>query len=336
MNTNNENFETKEKILNPKSGIAVLMLNIVGLIVSLPILIFGIVLADEGINVGLGVGMIIASILGSIAIWINFAGLKALSPNEALVLTLFGKYYGTIVESGFFYVNPFCSAYNPTKTPLVVSDGNKATSVENNNQDKTSGKKISMKAIALSNRTQKVNDLEGNPIEVAAMVIWKVKSPYAAVFSVDNYQEYISLQSDSALRNVVCKYAYDNEERSDETQLTLRGNSDEIAKMLQEELQMKVEEAGLEVIEVKITHLAYAQEIAAAMLQRQQAAAILSARRLIVEGAVSMVQQALEKLDSENIVELDDERKATMISNLLVVLCANKEAQPIVNSGSIY
>ncbi len=330
----------QEKILFPMSGLAMLLINIMGLFGSLALIFF----SGNADNAATAGSLVFLGIVMICVFSVNFAGLKAVSPNEALVLTLFGNYHGTINRAGYFYVNPFCSAYNPTKADATVTTTNTALGVvtktaapdANNNSDKTSGKKVSLKAITLNNRTQKVNDLEGNPIEIGAMVVWKVTSPAAAVFAVDNYLEFISMQSDSTLRNVASRYAYDHGETYDPKQLTLRGDSEEIARSLQNELQKKVLIAGIEVIEVKITHLAYASEIAAAMLQRQQASAILAARRLIVEGAVGMVQQALAKLDDENIVELDDERKATMISNLLVVLCANKEAQPVVNSGSIY
>ncbi len=356
MNTTHANQVT-EKILNPKSGMGMLLLNIVGLILGVALIIYAanlpsvenIIYQSEGFTEyektlhPMQVPLILFSVIVLIPVFsINFAGLKAISPNEALVLTLFGNYYGTINKAGFFYVNPFSSSYNPTKSPAVLTTGsNIALSVsgsgnkeDNNNKDRTSGKKLSLKAITLNNQKQKVNDLGGNPIEIGAMVVWKVTNPCSAVFAVDNYLEFISMQSDSTLRNVASRYAYDDD--GDDSTLTLRGDSDEIALLLKDELQKKVEIAGLEVMEVKITHLAYAPEIASAMLQRQQASAILAARRLIVEGAVGMVQQALAKLDDENIVELDDERKAAMISNLLVVLCANKEAQPVVNSGSIY
>ncbi|MFI3252872.1 MAG: SPFH domain-containing protein [Eubacteriales bacterium] len=355
MNTTEQNQVT-EKILNPKSGMSMLLMNIGGLILAVALIAYAVNLPSTEIPTfyddfveyevkyhPMMVPLILFASVILIPIFsINLFGLKTISPNEALVLTLFGNYYGTINKAGFFYVNPFCSSYNPTKTPAVLtSSSNIALSVsgrenkeDNNNKDRTAGKKISLKAITLNNQKQKVNDLGGNPIEIGAMVVWKVINPCAAVFSVDNYLEFISMQSDSTLRNVASRYAYDD--GGEDSSLTLRGDSDEIALLLKEELQKKVEIAGLEVMEVKITHLAYAPEIASAMLQRQQASAILAARRLIVEGAVGMVQQALAKLDSENIVELDDERKATMISNLLVVLCANKEAQPVVNSGSIY
>ncbi len=358
MNLTNEKKSTKmeEKVLNPKSGLVILLLNLGGILFGVILIIISANLppTEQIVSNELGAmmfskahpltlyGILLAVLVVFPVCSVNLFGLKTVSPNEALVLTLFGNYYGTINKSGFFYVNPFCSAYNPTKAKLAVTTSNSVVNMmngtkdESNNVDKTSGKKISMKAITLNNRIQKVNDSDGNPIEVAAMVIWKVNSPCQAVFSVDNYLEYISMQADSTLRNVVCRYAYDEGEVAIPNQQTLRGNSEEIAETLLNELQKKVEIAGLEVLEVKLTHLAYAPEIAAAMLQRQQASAILAARRLIVDGAVGMVQQALEKLAKEDIVCLDDERKAAMISNLLVVLCANKEAQPVVNSGSIY
>jgi regulator of protease activity HflC (stomatin/prohibitin superfamily) len=195
-------------------------------------------------------------------------------------------------------------------------------------------KKISLKAMTLNNEKQKVNDAQGNPIIIGIVVIWKVIDCAKAVFSVDNYIEYLSIQCDSALRNVVRLFPYDASE--EEGEKSLRGSSQEVAQDLQKELQSKVEAAGLEILEARITHLSYAPEIAAAMLQRQQASAIIAARQMIVEGAVGMVEMALKQLSENKIVELDDERKAAMVSNLLVVLCGNKDAQPIVNSGSIY
>ena len=201
----------------------------------------------------------------------------------------------------------------------------------------TSGKKISLKAMTLNNEKQKINDKLGNPIIIGIVVIWRVTNTAKAVFNVDNYKEFLSIQCDSALRNVVRLYPYDISEDGDGVEeKSLRGSSQEIADILKEEIQKKVEIAGLEISEARITHLAYAPEIAAAMLQRQQASAIIDARKLIVEGAVGMVEMALNKLGENDIVTLDEERKAAMVSNLLVVLCGNKDAQPIVNSGSIY
>ncbi|HAZ22427.1 MAG TPA: hypothetical protein DCY84_08715, partial [Firmicutes bacterium] len=191
------------------------------------------------------------------------------------------------------------------------------------------------KAMTLNNEKQKINDLLGNPIIIGIVVIWRVVNTAKAVFNVDNYKEYLSIQCDSALRNIVRLYPYDMSGDND-NEKSLRGSSQEIADKLKDEIQSKVEIAGLEIIEARITHLAYAPEIAAAMLQRQQATAIIDARQMIVEGAVGMVEMALAKLNENKIINLDEERKAAMVSNLLVVLCGNKDAQPIVNSGSLY
>jgi regulator of protease activity HflC (stomatin/prohibitin superfamily) len=210
-----------------------------------------------------------------------------------------------------------------------------STSFATNNGSWTvTSKKVSLKAITLSNDRQKINDREGNPIEIGVVVIWKVINATKAVFEVDNYGTYVSTQSDAAIRNVARQYPYDMSEDGDET--SLRGSSNKVSEELRAELQSRVEFAGIEIIETRIAHLAYAQEIASAMLQRQQAKAVIHARQKIVEGAVGMVEMALKRLSDENIVVLDDERKAAMVSNLLVVLCSNRDAQPIVNSGSLY
>ena len=194
-----------------------------------------------------------------------------------------------------------------------------------------------MKVRTLDNQKQKVNDILGNPIIIGAVVIWKVKDPTQAVFAVENYVNFLSIQCDSTIRNIARLYPYDDVDDNDGfDEKTLRGSSQEIANRMKDELQQRVSGAGLEIIEVRITHLSYSEEIAAAMLQRQQAVAIIAARKKIVEGAVSMVEMAIDQLNSDEVVNLDDERKAQMVSNLMVVLCGNKEAQPIVNSGSIY
>ena len=246
---------------------------------------------------------------------IFLGGFKVLQPNEAYVLTLFGKYYGTIKREGFFWANPFCSSVNPARGMLGA-------------------RKLSLKAMTLNNDKQKVNDEEGNPIEISVVVIWRITNTARAVFNVDNYMQYLSTQCDAAIRQVARQYPYDVSSSGDEK--SLRGSAQEIADVLKQEIQMRSDMAGIEVLEARISHLAYAPEIAAAMLQRQQASAIIAARQKIVEGAVSMVQMALNKLSEEEIVELDDERKAQMVSNLLVVLCGNRDAQPVVGTGSIY
>jgi regulator of protease activity HflC (stomatin/prohibitin superfamily) len=267
-----------------------------------------------------------------------FAGLRILKPNEAYVLTIFGKYYGTLKGPGFFFVNPFTSATVPMKPdvkPVELEAGHHGVHVGKvNSLTGLPNRKISLKAMTLNNDKQKINDLMGNPIEIGIVVIWRVVNTARAIFNVDNYQEFLSIQCDSALRNIVRLYPYDLANGEDEG--SLRGSSQEVADKLKVAIQEKVEAAGLAVVEARITHLAYAPEIAAAMLQRQQAAAIIDARAAIVKGAVDMVEMALSRLSENDIVHLDEERKAAMVSNLLVVLCGNKDAQPVVNSGSIY
>ncbi|MDR2771065.1 MAG: SPFH domain-containing protein [Clostridiales Family XIII bacterium] len=271
-----------------------------------------------------------------------FAGLRVLKPNEAYVLTLFGQYYGTLRGPGFFFVNPFTTAATPAQTEKAqaaaaaanqsslasVLSGSSATQSAHKN------KKLSLKTMTLSNDKQKINDLQGNPIEIGIVVIWRVVNTAKAIFNVDNYSEFLSIQCDSALRGIVRLYPYDVPGEEDER--SLRGSSQEVADRLKEAIQEKVDAAGLEVLEARITHLAYAPEIAAAMLQRQQAAAIIDARSAIVKGAVGMVEMALAQLSEHDIVDLDNERKAAMVSNLLVVLCGNKDPHPVVNSGSLY
>lgn len=334
-----------EIVLKGKPGIPMLVLNLLMLPVGVITLILGIGLCAGGYATPplpiIGIPVIILAIALMICAVIMFAGYKVIKPNEALVLTLFGKYYGTLKEPGFFLVNPFVSAINPTMEGKGVEAEINASVAEGNivlggkSKDSASGKKLSMKALTLNNGKQKINDLMGNPIEIGVVVIWRVANTAKAVFNVDNYMEYLSIQTDSALRNIVALYPYDVAGEGEDEQ-SLRGSSRKVAEELKAEIQSKVEVAGLEILEARITHLAYAPEIAAAMLQRQQASAIIDARKMIVDGAVGMVEMALERLNENNVVELDEERKAAMVSNLLVVLCGNKDAQPIVNSGSIY
>ncbi len=273
--------------------------------------------------------------------WILLFGLKVLKPQEALVLTLFGKYIGTIKEEGFYWVNPFCSSVNPAAKTKLNQSGDVKTKLGANQVEITSNR-ISMKIMTLNNAKQKINDCLGNPVEIGIAVTWRVVDTAKAVFNVDNYKEFLSLQCDTALRNIVRVYPYDVAPNVDTTgdgqadDGSLRGSSEVVAGRIKEEIQARVNEAGIEIVEARITHLAYAPEIAAVMLQRQQASAIIDARKMIVDGAVGMVEMALERLNENNVVELDEERKAAMVSNLLVVLCGNNDAQPIVNTGSLY
>ena len=341
-NTEQKTYQQQEYPASYSSGMFMLVLNTGLMLASVAGIILGAIGASSYRGNASHVLLIVVSCLYLCIIGpILFGGLKILKPNEALVLTLFGKYVGTLKGAGYYFVNPFVSAVNPaadTMRALVANEVAKAaaksTETGSYNATPIPGKKISLKAMTLSNDKQKINDRMGNPIIIGIVVIWRVVNTAKAVFNVDNYQQFLSIQCDSALRNIVRLYPYDNP--NDENESSLRGSSQEVADRLKEEIQSKVDIAGLEIVEARITHLSYATEIAAAMLQRQQASAIVDARQLIVEGAVGMVEMALSKLSENQVVTLDEERKAAMVSNLLVVLCGNRDAQPVVNSGSLY
>lgn len=344
----------QEKVISGhKNGMAALVVISVLYAVAIAAVIFGGIGFDNGANAG-DIALFVCGIIWVSFGWFPYLGLKVLKPGEALVLTLFGKYVGTIKDDGFYFVNPFCVAVNPAADTKLgqsgdISDGEKnkfgavlAGNSVSLNAYAYKSKKISLKVMTLSNSRQKVNDILGNPVEIAVAVMWKVTDTAKAVFSVDNYKEYLSLQCDTAVRNVVKLYPYDVTENVDTTgdgqadDGSLRGSTEVVANRIMAEIQGKVAEAGIEIVDARITYLAYAPEIAAAMLQRQQAAAVVDARKLIVDGAVGMVELALERLSEKELVDLDEERKAAMVSNLLVVLCGNHDAQPIVNTGSLY
>ena len=281
-----------EKTINPPSGFAAFILFLFLLIAA------GICLAVGQEPIG--------SVIAVISFVFVLPGLVIVNPNESKVLTLFGKYVGTVKKDGFFWVNPF-----------------------------TVKRKVSLRAFNLNGQQLKVNDSIGNPIEIAAVIVWQIKDTASAVFAVENYIQYVNLQSEAAVRHLANSFPYDNLE--DETaNITLRGGAEQVSQMLEQELNERLARAGIEVLEARISHLAYAPEIAHSMLQVQQASAIIAARRLIVEGAVGMVEMALNKLSEKNIVELDEERKAAMVSNLLVVLCGDKAVNPVVNTGTLY
>ena len=325
---------------NKKHGMSVLLITIAVYI-----------LAIAGVIAGAASGYAAVTIVSVAALvifmWVPM-GLKVLKPQEALVLTLFGKYVGTLKGEGFYFVNPFCTAVTPAaKTKLnqsgdVDSHSGPLTLKSATGSSETLSNKISLKIMTLNNNRQKINDCLGNPVEIGIAVMWRVVDTAKAAFNVDNYKEYLSLQCDSALRNIVRVYPYDVAPNVDTTgdgvadEGSLRGSSEVVAARIRDEIQSRVNEAGIEIIEARITYLAYAPEIAAVMLQRQQASAIIDARKMIVDGAVGMVEMALERLSENDVVELDNERKAAMVSNLLVVLCGNHDAQPVVNSGSLY
>lgn len=333
----------KEKIYTTKKkGILALLLTLLLLAVGIASIILGAIQLDK--NNLIGVLPLVVGIVIEIFGWIPLAGLKVLKPQEALVLTLFGNYKGTLREEGFYFVNPFCTAVNPAAGTKLAQSGDAQSGNGANLALHTEAmtKKISLKAMTLNNGRQKINDCLGNPVEIGIAVIWRVTDTAKAVFNVDNYKEYLSLQCDSALRNIVRIYPYDVATNVDTTgdgqadEGSLRGSAEVVAERIKQEIQSKVGDAGLEIIEARITYLAYAPEIASVMLQRQQASAIIDARKMIVDGAVGMVEMALERLNEKQLVELDEERKAAMVSNLLVVLCGNHDAQPVVNSGSLY
>lgn len=299
------------------------------------------IIGGAGFGGALGIAVVILAAVLFCVLCVLPAGLKVIHPNEAAVYTLFGKYYGTIKRAGFYYINPFATCYNPSVQGGLQNTFGVSATAEGVTASAPSivSKKISTKTMTLDNKTQKVNDALGNPIIIGAAVIWKVVNPTKAVFNVENYNSFLSIQCDAIIRNNARLYPYDvmdEDDDDDVVEKTLRASSQEIAENMKLELQQRVRPAGIEIEEVRITHLAYSDEIAAAMLQRQQAVAIIAARQKIVEGAVGMVKMAIDQLGEDEIVVLDEERKAAMVSNLLVVLCGNKEAQPIVNSGSIY
>ena len=337
---------TERILTNKKNGMAVLLVSILLYILAI---VGTILFAGYALFLPMAV-CIVYLCLG----WLFWPGLKVLGPQEALVLTLFGNYIGTLKGEGFYFVNPFCVAVNPAaKTKLSQSgdvsggdSGSKAMGILFGGSaaaSKESGSKThSLKIMTLNNSRQKINDCLGNPVEIGIAVTWRVVDTAKAVFDVDNYKEFLSLQCDSALRNIVRLYPYDVAPGVDTTgdgvadEGSLRGSSEVVAARIRDEIQAKVREAGLEILEARITYLAYASEIAAVMLQRQQASAIIDARKMIVDGAVGTVEMALARLNESGMVELDEERKAAMVSNLLVVLCGSHDAQPIVNTGSLY
>jgi len=296
----------KEKEIRALSGWAMLSFNIIVIAGSIALLIFFIMSGIEGNQRGElpNFYLLVASLL-LIGLFILFCfGFFTLQPNEGRVLILFGAYRGTVKDDGFHWTNPFNSKL-----------------------------RISLRSRNLNGEKLKVNDKRGNPIEIAAVVVWRVKDSAQACFDVDKYEEYVEVQSESAVRHLANSYAYDHGE---DNEITLRSGVDEVSSALQEELQQRLSKAGVLVEEARLTHLAYAPEIASAMLRRQQAEAIIDARKKIVHGAVSMVQMALEELDKNNVLELDEERKANMVSNLLVVLCGETDAQPVINAGTLY
>ena len=272
----------------------------------------------------------IVSLAGTIAFVLP--GFFSLQPNQARVLVLFGGYKGTVRDSGFHWANPFCSNGQQSSVSTLVESHKKKSDSDGAAITVLGRNKISLRARTLNGVPLKVNDKRGNPIEIAAVVVWRVGDTAQAVFDVENYENYVTTQSESSLRHLASLYSYDG--GGDD--ITLRSNVEEVSHALRDELQHRLAKAGVMVDEARLTHLAYAPEIAQAMLRRQQAEAVIEAREKIVHGAVSMVDMALRELASKDVVHLDDERRAAMVSNLMVVLCGEAEVHPVVNTGTLY
>jgi regulator of protease activity HflC (stomatin/prohibitin superfamily) len=310
----------KEIYYSPRSGWLPLLLSLGLLLLPVPMLIVGGIWGEAILGVA-----VILSILSALVSFVFALGFMAIAPNEARVLLLFGEYKGTVNSSGFFWVNPF---YSKKRISLRVR--NFETGSHSTPEVKDAAGQITRAKARTSGKPSKVNDRDGNPIEMSAVVVWKVVNTAEAMFEVDDYEDYVSVQSEAALRNLATRYPYD----SDDAETSLRGNTTEISAQLRADIDDRLEKAGVEVIEARISHLAYAPEIAAAMLQRQQAGAIIAARTRIVDGAVGMVQMALDHLQRDEIVELSPEQRAKLVSNLLVVLCSDRAASPMLNAGA--
>ena len=339
MNKNNTNVNLTEKAVWHTSGMGVLIVNTLLMLGAIAAVIYGLVdgAAD---NVPLLVAGIVYLLIPT---WLFYGGLCILRPQEAMVLTLFGKYNGTLRGPGFFFVNPFSSAFKsevgkPSSGAANISSTKSAAKSDELSKllADAAARKISLKAKTLNNDKQRINDLLGNPVIIDTVVVWRIVDTAKAMFNVDNFIEFLSIQCDSSLRSIVSQYPYDLPRDGQSEDKCLRSASEEVVVRLKADIQTKVDIAGMEIMDARITNLSYAPEIASAMLQRQQASALVDAKQTIVDGAVDIVQMALKRLSADNVVALDEERKAAMVSNLLVVLCSNSEAQPVINSGSLY
>lgn len=310
----------KEKIIKPRPGWGMLAFWL--LYIPFFVILTGV------LELTAGAGVFMAPLIPFLVIGFLLIpfGFQAIQPNQARVYTLFGEYKGSAVESGFFWVNPF---YGKRKVSLRVRNFETGSTFT---PERREGGVLKQAASRSSGRPVKVNDRDGNPIEISAVIVWRAVNTAEILFEVDDYLDFVAVQSEAALRHLASRHPYDDEDG----QMSLRGNTDEVAEQLKQDVQDRLGNAGIEVIEARLNHLAYAAEIASAMLRRQQAQAVIAARARIVEGAVSMVESALNALQKSNVVELDDERRAAMVSNLLVVLCSENQTQPVVNTGSIY
>lgn len=327
----------REQVVTVQNGWVWLPIIILLKLGSIALFIYSIAAGDQQVGHPLWV-LFTAGILGMILAVFLMPGFFTLQPNEARVLVLFGKYRGTVRESGFHWGNPFYTN-GPNATVAALKAGLRSAATKEKtpetpaNLKQTGRNKISLRARNLNSDKLKVNDKRGNPVEIAAVIVWRVQDTAQATFDVDDYETYVRIQSESAIRHLASRYPYDHGE---ENELTLRSGVDEVSQALRQELEARLAKAGVAVEEARLTHLAYAPEIAQAMLRRQQAEAVIAARQKIVHGAVSMVDMALKELAEKHVVQLDDERRASMVSNLMVVLCGESEVHPVVNTGTLY
>jgi regulator of protease activity HflC (stomatin/prohibitin superfamily) len=308
-----------EKLIQVRPGWQPLFISLACLVVAVPLIITG---AASG---GLGAVLVVFGILLILVGTLLLFGFMAIPPNSSRVLLLFGEYRGTVKDSGFFWVNPF---YSKKKVSLRVRNFETGSSMTP--EQKNSQGVVTQPKSRTASRPSKVNDRDGNPIEISAVVVWRVVDTAEALFEVDDFEHFVEVQSEAALRSLATRYPYDSR---DDDEVSLRGSTDEICDRLRDDITERLEKAGVDVLEARISHLAYAPEIAAAMLQRQQAGAVVAARTRIVDGAVGMVEMALEHLKRDDIVELTEDQRAALVSNLLVVLCSDRHTQPVVQTG---
>ena len=310
-----------EKKITPMSGWGPLPFFLLMILGAIAAIIGGSVAGDS-----MGAFLVVSGCLSIPVAIIGLLGLMAIAPNDSRVLLLFGEYRGTVVDSGFFWVNPF---YTKKKVSLRVRNFETGSQTTPEQKDATTGQVVTKKG-RTTGRPSKVNDSDGNPIEISAVVVWKVVDTAEALFEVDDYEDFVAVQSEAALRNLATRYPYDSEDEG----ISLRGSTEKICDQLRSDIQERLSDAGVHVLEARISHLAYAPEIAAAMLQRQQAGAIIAARTRIVDGAVGMVEAALGQLQRDRVVDLDEKQRAALVSNLLVVLCSDRNTQPVIQAGS--
>ena len=327
VETSTTTAPSHERVIRTRSGAPMLLLLLLLILAAIGLIVFAATTLTGEVTQG---PVVLAGVLAILACLILMMGFFTLQPNEARAMILFGSYKGTVRTSGFYWANPF---YSRGKMVQSNASGAKPANTPAQTNVQFTRSKISLRARTLNGTPLKVNDKRGNPIEIAAIVVWRVEDTAQALFDVDDYENFVPIQSESALRHIANMYSYDD---GDGHETSLRSNVDGVSAALRAELGERCAKAGVVIDEARLSHLAYAPEIAQVMLRRQQAEAVIAARQRIVEGAVGMVQMALKELSEKEVVVLDDERRASMVSNLMVVLCSESEVHPVVNTGTLY